>query len=307
MYMKNPSLLHILGRAVIFFAAMSFLLAVSAGVSAQSRVPSVSVGKIQAPKDSTGFEERPYFLLIEQSEQAVAEGKYHDAGLRLVEAMAMEPENPLNVALLSNLGMIYYYNEQDSMALVTLTEAVRRSPRLIAAHEYRARVLTGMGRDKEAYREYENVIALDSLNTTARFYHSMMALYGGDRETAEADIAVLNSVVPLWRNTMLANATLYSMTERNLEAVSLFRKLIEVEPMPEYYAAMAGCQIALDNLGDAAQTIGEGMDRYPNDPELYYYRAKLNKLRFMPNEAHRDAKRAIELGADRKKVAKIFE
>jgi hypothetical protein len=53
--------------------------------------------------------------------------------------------------------------------------------------------------------------------------------------------------------------------------------------------------------------LGEAFERYPADPELYYYRAKLHKLRYMIEDAHKDAKRAIELGADPHKVAKIFQ
>lgn len=276
-------------------------------VTGQSRFPELKIP--EAPKeaaDTTGFEEQPYFLLIEQSEKALAEHDYDAAGLRLVEAMGVEPDNPLNVALLTNLGLIYYYNEQDSMALVTLNHAVERSPRLIAAHDARARVLIGMGRDKEAYRDYCSIIEIDSVNTDARFYRGMMALYGGDLATATADFDVLQRVVPLWKNTTLAQATLYSMTGRDQEAVSLFRKLLETDKQPEYYASLAGCLIAVDNLNEASQIIGEGLERFPADAELYYYRAILNRRRYLDDDAHRDAKRAIELGASPRRVAEIF-
>jgi tetratricopeptide (TPR) repeat protein len=279
-------------------------------VFAQSRGPEMRVltpKESKEPTDTFNFEERPYFLLIEQSEKALEENDYESAARRLIEAMSVEPKNPLNVALMTNLGMIYYYDEQDSLALSTLNEAVRRSPRLIGAHEMRARVLTGMGRDAEAYDDYSAIIEIDSVNSNARFMRGMMALYRGDKETAQADIDVLNKVVPLTRNTMLANGTLCAMTGRDQEAISYFRKLLDVEKMPEYYASLAGCLIAVDNLDEASKTIGDGLERYPNDPELYYYRAKLNKLRYMPEDAQRDAQKAIEYGADPRKVAEIFK
>jgi tetratricopeptide (TPR) repeat protein len=277
--------------------------------SAQSRYPDIKIQPKEEKEstDSLNLEERPYFLLIEQSEKALEENDYDTAGLRLIEAMSVEPQNPLNVALLTNLGMIYYYNEQDSLALETLNEAVRRSPRLIGAHEMRARVLTGMNRDKEAYQDYCDIIEIDSINTNAHFMRGMMALYSGDAETAKSDFDVLNRVVPLARNTMLANGTYLAMTGNDREAISYFRKLLDVEKMPEYYASLVGCLIAIDNLDEASKVLGEAFNRYKSDPELYYYRAKLNKLRYMIEDAHKDAKRAIELGADPRKVAKIFE
>ena len=299
----------------LFIAIVAIFSLQSPSSFAQNRTPEIKINKSQRqlkeeskdPNDSLNLEERPYFLLIDQSEKALEQNDYEAAALRLVEAMSVEPDNPLNVALLTNLGMIYYYNEQDSMALRVLDEAVRRSPRLIAAHEKRARVLTGMGRDKEAYEEYGRVIDIDSLNTSARFYHAMMALHSGKLPEAEADIACLNRVVPLWTNTVLAHATLFSMTGREREAISLFRRLLDKDKLPEYYAALAGCLIAVDDLNEASRVIGEGMELFKDDAELYFHRAVLNHKRFLPDEAHRDAKRAIQLGADPKRVAAVLK
>lgn len=277
-------------------------------MAAQSRMPEIKFKPLQKKEaaDTFGFEERPYFILIEQSEKALAENDYHSAGLRLVEAMAIEPDNPLNVALLSNLGMIYFYNEQDTLALQTLDRAVERSPRLVGARENRARVLMSMNRDADAYADYEAIIDIDSTHCDARFFHAMMSLYTGQLQKAQKDIAVLRGIVPLWSKTMLADATMNAMTGNNHEAVSLYRRLIERERMPEYYAALAGCLIAVDNLHDASSTIAEGLKHFGNDPELYYYRALLNKKRFLNDDAMRDARRAIELGADPRKVNDIF-
>ena len=295
-------------RILGILAVALMALLITPVASAQSRVPQLEF-EAKAPKakdDTLNLEERPYFLLIEQSEKALAENDYDAAALRLVEAMGIEPNNPLNVALLSNLGMIYYYNEQDSLALVTLTDAVRRSPRLIGAHDMRARVLTGMGRDREAYDEYQTIIDIDSVNTDARFYHGMMALYTGDLETARRDFAVMERVVPLSRKTTLALATMNAMTGNDREAISLFRKLIDVEKMPEYYGQLVGCLIAVDDLDGASKAIGEGLSYFADDPELIYYRAVLNKKRYMDADARRDAQRAVQLGVDPHRVADIL-
>lgn len=291
------------------FAILLLVILVFPSVFGQSRNPEMKFSEIEHSdkKDTLGLEERPYFLLIGQSEEALANHDYEAAGLRLVEAMGIEPHNPLNVALLSNLGMIYYYNEQDSLALVTLNVAVERAPKLIGAHENRARVLIGMGRDAEAYDEYGTIIGIDSLNCDARFTHGMMALYRGDLPTAKADFAVLDRIVPLWSKTLLANATMYAMTGNDVEAASLYRRLLDKDKLPEYYSALAGCLISLDNLDEAGKVIGEGLARFSSDPELYYYRALLNHKRYLPQEAHADAKKAIELGANRDKVLKIFQ
>ena len=294
-------------RFSLLLAALFFTIGEAVG---QSRMPEIKIQPREPQKeekDSLDFEERPYFLLIEQSEKSIEEGDYESAALRLVEAMGIEPDNELNVALLSNLGMIYFYNEQDSMALVVLDKAIERAPRLIAPREGRARVLVSQGRDNEAYKEYENILAIDSINTDIRFLHGMMALYNGDLNTAKADISVLERVIPVSSKTALAQAIMYSMTGCEREAISLFRKLIATEPAPEYYSRLTACQIALDELGDASDTIGKWQELYPGDGEVYYYRAILNKRRYLPEEAHRDAQKAIKLGIDKERVAAIFK
>lgn len=291
------------------FSFLIFLFSLSC--FGQSRTPEIKIApraEDLAPKDSLEREimERPYYILIEQSEKALEEGDYDAAALRLVEAMGIEPDNELNVALLSNLGMIYFYNEQDSMALVVLDKAIERSPRLIAPREGRARILVNNGKDKAAYEEYGNILDIDSTHMEANFIHSMMALYAGDLQTAQNDIKRMENLLPTAKNTILAKATMYSLTGQEQEAISLFRKLIDDDPAPEFYGRLAACHIALDQLGDASDVIGTWISKYPDDGEAYYYRALLNKKRYLLDDAHKDAVKAIKLGIPKEKVLSIF-
>lgn len=312
--MKDVCTIFVRMKTILYslVLVLAAIFAKPAGSVAQSRGPEfkIPVPLKQAHKDilsdSLSMDERPYLLLIGQSEDALAADDYESAALRLVEAMSIEPENPLNVALLSNLGMIYFYNGQDSLALTTLDKVIERSPRLIAGHENKARVLTAVGRDDEAFDEYATIIGLDSLNTGARFYHGTIALYAGDIKTAREDFDVLMQVVPHTRVNYLAQGTFYSMTGNPSEGAYYFRKLIDIDPSPEYYASLVGCYLATDNLSDAADTLAKAFDRYPNDPELYYYRAWLKRDRYELDDAHKDAQKAIELGANPDKVKKLF-
>lgn len=291
------------------FLLLAFCVAAPT-LQAQNRHPELRLTpkyKEQAPVDSLNYDERPYFILVDESERSLAEGDYEAAGLRLVEAMSIEPHNPLNVALLSNLGMIYYYNGQDTLALTTLNEAVKRAPKLIGARQHRATVLASLGRDNEALDDYNAIISIDSVNTDALFMRAMMSIYNGDLATAQHDAATLDRIVPLSSRSLLANATLSAATGRNNDAISLYRKLLDIDKQPEYYAALAGCLLAVDNLNDASDIIGKGLERYSRDPELYYYRAVLNHRRYLDKDARADAQRAIEYGANPRKVQQIFK
>lgn len=251
-------------------------------------------------------EEDPYVLLCGQADKAVADGDFAAAAQRLIEAMSLRPESPQNVLLLSNLGMIYSYMDNDSMAISVLDEAVRRAPELRTAQANRGEVLLKLGRDSEAYDAFEKVIKADSINLDARYYHGTIALYSGKLDVAEADFNVLKSAVPEAMTTARALGMLYSMSGRDREALPYLRKLVSLEPAPEYYAALAGSLLALSELSEVSGVLAEGIERYPDDPELYYYRAILNRDRFLLDDARADAARAAALGVNPRRIADIF-
>ncbi len=280
-------------RTVLLF--VSVVLA-AAGVRAQ----------VYAVPDSDSYEENPRFLLAGQADEAIAEERYDDAAARLIEAISICPDCPDNALLLSNLGMVYAYAGRDSLALETLDRALELSPAMKTVMANRARVLLRMGRDRSAYEAFSAVIDADSLNTEARYYRGMMALYSGDAATAENDFNVLRDSLPLENDTARAMAALLSLTGRNAQAVPYFRQLVREDPSPEYYAALAGCLLADAKLTEASEVIGEGMGKYPDDAELFYYRAWLNRDLFRLSEARSDGRRAVELGIPESKVRRLL-
>lgn len=252
-------------------------------------------------------EEDPYYLLCGEADKAIAEADYETAATRLLEALSLHPDFEGNILLLSNLGMVYSCLDRDSLAIATLDEALARAPGQRTVLNNRARVLLKMGRDDEAYDDFATIIETDSINLDARFYHGTIALFSGQLAAAEADFAVLRDVAPESTATAEALAALYTLTARDAEAVPYLRRLVALEPSGEYYAQLAGCYLQLERFNDASETIEEGLKRFPNDPELYYYRAKLKKERYLFDEARADAQRALNLGLSPRKAAEFLK
>lgn len=253
------------------------------------------------------FDEDPYLILCGEADSAIAREDFPTAAARLREAISIKPYSASNVLLLANLGMVYSMMDSDASALATLDEAIAAFPDMKVARSNRAKVLLKMRKDKDAYREYGEILQIDSIDTEARYYHGLIALYSGNLKTAEEDFHVLEESEPNSVLTARALATLYSLTERNREAIPFYTTLIKAEPAPEYYAGLAGCLLELENLSEAAATLAEGLAHYPGDPELYYYRAWLNRNRYRLDDAHADAKKAIDLGANPAKVNALFK
>ncbi len=263
---------------------------------------------VYAGNDSDSiYEEDPYFILMGEADRAISEENWPEAAARLCDAMAVKPNSPSNVLLLNNLATVYTYIGNDSLALATYDRALDIAPSMLTVINGKGKLLLKLGRDYEAYELFSRGIEIDSISTTARYYHGMMALYGGKREIAEKDFDVLNRVAPKSYDTAVALSTLYSLTGRDKEAIPYLKRLIEADPAAEYYSNLAGCLLVTNDLGEASEIISEGIEKYPNDPELYYYKAWLNRDRYLLDDAQRDAKRAIELGASPTKVKALFE
>ncbi len=256
---------------------------------------------------AVNYDEDPYVILVGEAEAAIADGNYPEAAQRLLDAMSVDPERESNPLLQSNLAMVYSYMDRDSLALKKLDELIERAPRMTTAIQNRAHVLMKLSDDRRAYDDFCTVLDIDSLNLDARYYHGMMALYGGRRDIAESDFTVLESRAPRSLDTATALAALYSLTGQDRLAIPYLRRLVEETPSPEYYSALAGCLMALDDYSEASAIISAGLKRYSHDPELYYYRAKLNKALYRLDDAHADALKAIELGASPTRVNAIFK
>lgn len=257
------------------------------------------------------YEENPYMLLISEAERNVADSNYTAAIARMKDAIAIKPDHPSNGLVWSNIGELYSRTGRDSMACLAYDEALELAEDNTAweARLYgkKGRCNLRLGNDLEAYKDFDRVLRVDSINGEALYFHGLISLFAGNLISAENDFGKLQKYHPSTLATAKALGMLYSMTEKEGEAISYLQKVIKESPAPEYYSALAGCQLKLSRLTDASSVIGEGLRAYPNDPELYYYRAWLNRDLYRIREAETDAKQALRLGANPKKVKALFE
>lgn len=253
------------------------------------------------------FADQPYFDLAGEADKAIAEDRWDDAEQYLLQALRLEPGNPSNVLLMSNLGIVRFHLGQDSLALATLNEAHAIAPASVTVLANRARILTAIGREKDAYIDYSHILSLDSTVIEPRFYHGMIALHSGDIITAETDFTKLKELSPNAAITAIALASLYSSTGRYSDAIKQYGILIKHEPTAEYYSGRAACHLMLQQLNEASEDIASGLKLNPDDGELYLYRAYLNRLRYRNDDSAADARKAISLGIDPQRVAALLQ
>lgn len=242
--------------------------------------------------------ESPYMKLVEVADSQCAEGLWVEAAATLSRAIESEPDNPGNVLLLSNLGMVRYNLGMDSLAIEAFDRALSIAPSSVTILANRAKVHASMGDDQAAYDDYGRIILLDSTYITARFHHGLIALRHRMFNEAQEDFDYLEKHYPTADETLVSKATFLSALGKYSEAIPLYTEILRTVKEPEYYGARAYCYLMTGDLQGAAEDIGEALALDPDDGELYLYRAALDKMHFRPDDARADALRAVSLGVD---------
>ena len=136
-------------------------------------------------------EETPYIKMMGTADSAIAKGDWVVAEKCLRSAMRIEPANPANLLLLSNLGMVQFYQGQDSLALNTLTDACNIAPRTVPVLANGATVYEATGRYEDALADCNIILEIDSANVRARAMRINYNLRNGKIDEAEADLDTL--------------------------------------------------------------------------------------------------------------------
>lgn len=237
-----------------------------------------------------------YYNRVGDADEAIRRGHWAEAAEALTDAMHLDPANPGNVMLLSNLGIMQFNMGQDSLALATLDSAHAMAPRSVTILQNRARVYTALNDLDAAWADYNTVVALDSMAHVARFYRAIIELGRNNIVTATLDSEFLKAHAPQLTETDILAGLLANATADYPAAIAAFTRVLKAAPEPEYYAERALANLMTDRLGEAADDIARGLEADPAYGRLYLYRAMLNKARFRPDDAAADVDRAISLG-----------
>lgn len=243
-----------------------------------------------------------YLGLMDKAEKAISESKWQEAIDALDSAMELEPDNPLNVLLLSNKGMIQHYAGNDSLAIMTLTKAHRIAPKSVTVLNNRASVLTSAGQIDRAIADYATLMEMDTTLVEPLFYHAMLNLDEGNLSVAEDDVALMKRRHPSHTSTSLAEATLCVVKGEFAKAIPLLTAVIKEKPTAADLATRSICYLMTDKLPEAADDISAGLKLDPTEGELYLYRALLNKKRYRPDDAKADAEKARMFGVSASRI-----
>lgn len=241
-----------------------------------------------------------YFDLMGEADEFIKQKNWEEAENRLVQALAERPNDPTNVMIYSNLGIAQYNLGKDSLALKSMARALEIAPTSTALLKNRADMYIGMGNSDAAYRDYTEIIRLDSVSIEPLYMHAMLSISKKDFDSALSDCRRLMKVAPEELSTNVACASYYSANEEWENAILYYTKALEKQPSPDMYAGRAVCYLMLSRLAEASADINSGLKLDPDNSELYMYRAHLNKMRFARDDARNDMEKALRLSHEHK-------
>ncbi len=243
-----------------------------------------------------------YDQWIESSFSYIERNQLDSAEIVLVNALRLEPANPMNPLVLNNLGTIQRRQGKKKEALVSYTAALGQAPKNTTLLEARASLFTEMGQTENALLDYSSLIAVEPANEEALYLRGLLYLQLKNYERAEADF---NRILELNPNTLygrLGIASVCKFRQEFDEAEKIYYFLEDKLPdNPEVYAGRAELYLLMNKPSKALTDVNKAIrlrGENKQDPYLYIIRCKAKLLLHEKSSARDDVEKAVALGYD---------
>lgn len=214
-------------------------------------------------------------------------------------AMRLEPGNPHNYALLSNLGTIQRRQGKMEEALFSYTTALSRRPDDITLLGNRASLYAEMGEADKAIADYNILLLTQPDDQNALYNRGLLFLQKKDFIQAEADfdkILELNDKTFFGR---LGHAIMEKMRGNYEESERIYNYLINEKPREwQLYEGRAELYFMMGKNARAKADINKVFVESGPTASLYVLRGKVNLAQYEKETARKDFLKAKEMGYD---------
>lgn len=239
-----------------------------------------------------------YMLLADSATRFMEKEQWEDARRCLIEALKLNPASPVNPMLFSNLGICQSNIGDYASALQSYEIALIRQPNSTSILLNRARTHLMQSKEKEALRDLDKILEVDSTRIEARRLRSTLRMKQGDYAGALKDITNLSTVLPEDPWLHAAKGQCLATMGDNEAASREFTEALKHEPDVETMLAAIMYYLTTDDYQNAEETIFQALKQFPREGGLYLMRAVLHKKRFQNEEAEIDKKIAAKYGVD---------
>lgn len=232
------------------------------------------------------------------------------------QALKLEPANPYNALLFSNLGTIQRRQHQYELALESYTMALNIAPRAVPVLMNRAALYLELGKDDRARVDYSLVLDLESDNQEALLMRAYIYMRQRNYNFAKSDYERLLKLAPQSYNGRLGLAMLEQKEGKHEVALSILNVMIaekgeaaEGMTARQYavlYVARAGVEQDLKHADLALMDLEEAIGLDPSQTEAYLMRGQIYLSQKRKDLAKRDFEKAVSLGVPRGELRELL-
>lgn len=240
-----------------------------------------------------------YEELIDKSYDFLEKNDLLSAEESLRAAMRLEPANPTNYALLTNLGTIQRRQGKKEEALLSYTAALSRRSQDITILENRATLYSELGQPEKALADYNTLLIIEPDHQESLYNRGLIYLQLKNFLLAEADFDHLLELNEKTVRGRIGHAILEKMRGNYDESERIYTYLIS--QMPREWILYEGRADVYFMMGKNARAMAD-INRLFIETEpsaaLYVLRGKIKLAQYEKEAALRDLEKAREMGYD---------
>jgi len=240
-----------------------------------------------------------YEELIDKSYDFLDKNDLLSAEESLRAAMRLEPANPTNYALLTNLGTIQRRQGKKEEALLSYTAALSRRSQDITILENRATLYSELGEPEKALTDYNTLLIIQPDHQESLYNRGLIYLQLKNFLLAEADFDRLLELNEKTVRGRLGHAILEKMRGNYDESERIYNYLIS--QMPREWMLYEGRADVYFMMGKNARAMADLNKLFvETEPSaaLYVLRGKVKLSQYEKEAALKDFEKAREMGYD---------
>lgn len=257
-----------------------------------------------------------YRELSERAVQATEHDSLQLAETLLREALKLEPANPHNALLFSNLGTIQRRQKKYEQALESYNYALNIAPRTVPILLNRATLYLELGKNDAARADYSLVLDADPDHAEALLMRAYIYMQHRDYAWARADYNRLLKAHPTDFKARLGLATLAQKEGKLEEAFGILNRLVQAEAESTHpdahqlsllYVARAGVEKDLKHTDLALLDLEEALRLNPSQAEAYLMRVQIYLTQGKKRLAKDDLTQAMALGVPQAEIRDLWK
>lgn len=238
-----------------------------------------------------------YQELSERALALVEEDELEEAEDMFRRALKLEPGNPRNALIFSNIGTIQRSTGKYDDAVESFTLALNIAPKAIPILLNRATTYMELGKTDHAYVDYCQVLDGDKTNAEALLMRAYIYIIRRDYKAARIDYDRLLEKDPTNYNARLGLVTLNQKEKKFSEAVDVISKLITEYPNDAVlFIVRAGVEVDMEHTDLALIDLEEAIRLDPKAADAFILRGEVYLSQKKKLLARQDFEKAIQLG-----------